>query len=105
TDHLKLFERKRIDAILKENEFMLSGMIKASEAIKIGELLPIDALFSGTYTKLKNYVDVTGRLIDVASGEILMSYTGRIRLTKNIKTLFPETPTTGGTTVLVENDT
>lgn len=90
TDKFKLFERKRVDAILKENEFMLSGMIKANEAIKIGELLPIDALFSGTYTRLKNYVDVTARLIDVGSGEILMSYTGRVRLTKNIKTLFPE---------------
>ncbi len=90
TNSIRLFERKRVDAILKENEFMLSGMMKASEAIKIGELLPIDALFSGTYTKLKNYIDVTGRLIDVVSGEIIMTYTGRIRLTKNIRTLFPE---------------
>lgn len=88
-DKLKLYERKRLDAILKENEFMLSGMVKPSEALKIGELLPIDALFSGTYTKLKSYIDVTGRLIDVTSGEILMSYTGRIRLTKNLKSLFP----------------
>lgn len=107
TDKVKLFERKRIDAILKENEFMLSGMIKASEAIRIGELLPIDALFSGTYTKLKNYVDVTGRLIDVASGEILMSYTGRIRITKNIKTLFPEStvvPPLGPSAVSVRNN-
>lgn len=91
-EKFRLFERKRVDAILKENEFMLSGMIKASEAVKIGELLPIDALFSGTYTRLKNYIDVTGRLIDVESGEILMSYTGRIRLTKNIKAVFPEAP-------------
>jgi TolB-like protein len=90
SDKIKLFERKRLDAILKENELMLSGMMKPSEALKIGELLPIDALFSGTYTKLKSYIDVSGRLIDVVSGEILMSYTGRIKLTKNIKTLFPE---------------
>jgi len=47
-------------------------------------LLPIDALFSGTYTRLKSYIDVTGRLIDVASGEVLMSYTGRIRLAPNL---------------------
>ncbi len=98
---LKLFERKRVDAILKENEFMLSGMMKASEAIRIGELLPIDAIFSGTYTRLKNYVDVNGRLIDVVSGEILMSYSGRIRLTKNIRTLFPESALTANTTQVV----
>lgn len=88
----KLFERSRLDAIFKENELMLSGMMKPSEAIKIGQLLPIDMLFSGTYTKLKSYVDVSGRLIDVVSGEILISYSGRVKMNKNIKTLFPYNP-------------
>lgn len=89
----KLFERSRLDAIFKENELMLSGMMKPSEAIKIGQLLPIDMLFSGTYTKLKSYVDVSGRLIDVTSGEIIITYSGRVKMTKNIKTLFPDNPT------------
>lgn len=84
----KVFERTRLDAIFKENELMLGGMMKPSEALKIGQLLPIDALFSGTYTKLKTYVEVSGRLIDVTSGEILTSYSGRIKLSKNIKALF-----------------
>ncbi len=70
---------------------MLSGLMKPSEALKIGQLLPIDALFSGTYTKLKTYIDVSGRLIDVTSGEIMTSYSGRIKISKNIKTLF-DTP-------------
>jgi hypothetical protein len=48
----KLFERSRLDAIFKENELMLSGMMNPSEAIKIGQLLPIDMLFSGSYTRL-----------------------------------------------------
>ncbi len=92
TGKFKLFERSRLDAIFKENELMLSGMMKPSEAIRIGELLPIDALFSGTYTKLKSYIDVSGRLIDVTSGEIISSYSGRIKMSKNLNTLFPETP-------------
>jgi TolB-like protein len=91
----KVFERKRLDAIFKENQLMLSGMMKPSEALKIGELLSIDAVFSGTYTKLKSYVEVSGRLIDVTSGEIMTSYSGRVKLTKNIQTLFdnPQTNT------------
>ena len=84
----KVFERQRLNAVFKENELMLSGMMKPSEALKIGQLLPIDALFSGTYTKLKSYIDISGRLIDVTSGEILTSYSGRIKMNKNIKTLF-----------------
>lgn len=98
TSQFKVFERSRLDAIFKENELMLSGMMKPSEAIRIGELLPIDALFSGTYTKLKSYVDVSGRLIDVTSGEILSTYSGRIRLSKNIKTLFPNNAAIGNST-------
>ncbi len=90
----KVFERKRLDAIFKENELMVSGMMKPSEALKIGELLSIDAIFSGTYTKLKSYVEVNGRLIDVSSGEIMTSYSGRVKLTKNIQTLFDNSNST-----------
>lgn len=105
SSQFKVFERSRLDAIFKENELMLSGMMKPSEAIRIGELLPIDALFSGTYTKLKSYVDVSGRLIDVTSGEILSTYSGRIKLNKNIKTLFPDNPAPGPTSTQGTNST
>lgn len=103
----RVYERKRLDAILKENELMLSGLMKPSEALKIGELLSIDALFSGTYTKLKSYIDINGRLIDVVSGEILMTFSGRVKLSKNLKTLFGETgePVVNTTTHTVEDGT
>ncbi len=96
----KIFERKRLDAILKEDELILSDLMLPEAAQKIGKLAPIDALFSGTYTKLKTYVDVSARLIDVASGEIMVSFSGRIKMTKNLRILFPieedtdESPTT-----------
>jgi TolB-like protein len=99
----KVFERQRLDAVFKENELMLSGLMKPSEALKIGQLLPIDALFSGTYTKLKTYVEVSGRLIDVTSGEIMTSYSGRIKMTKNIKTLFEASIPTPSTQINSQN--
>lgn len=89
TDKVKLFERTRLDAILKEHEFILTDLMKPAAALKIGQLAPIDALLSGTYTKLKSYIDVSARLIDVASGEILVSYTGRVKMNKNLAALFP----------------
>lgn len=85
----KLFERKRLDAVLKENDLMLTDLMQKDAAIKIGELVPIDALFSGTYTKLKSYIDVNGRLIDVVTGEIMVSVSGRIQLTDDLMSLFP----------------
>ena len=86
----KLFERKRLDAVLKENDLMLTDLMQKDAAIKVGELVPIDALFSGTYTKLKNYIDVNGRMIDVVTGEIIVSVSGRIKLTDDLLSLFPD---------------
>lgn len=87
-DKLKLFERTRMDAILKEHEFILTDLMKPAAALKIGQLAPIDALLSGTYTKLKSYIEVSARIIDVSSGEITMSYVGRIKMNKNLSALF-----------------
>lgn len=87
---LKLFERTRMDAILKEHEFILTDLMKPAAALKIGQLAPIDAILSGTYTKLKSYIEVSARIIDVTSGEITMSYVGRIKMNKNMATLFTQ---------------
>lgn len=92
-DKLKLFERTRMDAILKEHEFILTDLMKPAAALKIGQLAPIDAMLSGTYTKLKSYVEVSARIIDVSSGEITMSYVGRIKMNKNLSALFLPTTT------------
>jgi TolB-like protein len=89
-DKIKVFERTRLDAVLKEQEFILTDLMKPAAALKIGQLVPIDALLSGTYTKLKSYIDVNARLIDVATGEISVSFNGRIKMTRNLATLFKQ---------------
>ncbi|MCW5911420.1 MAG: hypothetical protein KIT62_10115 [Cyclobacteriaceae bacterium] len=89
-DRLKLFERTRMDAILKEYEFILTDLMKPAAALQIGQLAPIDAILSGTYTKLKSYIEVSARVIDVTSGEITVSYVGRIKMNKNMATLFAQ---------------
>jgi TolB-like protein len=97
---IKLFERTRLDAILKEHEFILTDLMQPAAALKIGQLAPIDAIMSGTFTVLKSYIDVSARLIDISSGEVTVSFNERIRITKNIATLLDEssvsqTQTTG----------
>jgi len=89
-DKIKVFERTRMDAVLKEQAFILTDLMKPAAALKIGQIAPIDALLSGTFTKLKSYIDVNARLIDVATGEISVSFNGRIKMTKNLATLFGE---------------
>lgn len=84
----KIFERKRLDVIAQENALSLSGFIDEQQALKLGELAPIDFIFSGTYTKLKNTIEINGRLIDVVTGEILTSYSGSIKVTPDLNALF-----------------
>ncbi|MCK6542877.1 hypothetical protein L6Q79_09365 [bacterium] len=89
TKQFRLFERRRLDAVLKENALMMSDLMNSEQAQKVGELIPIDVLFSGTYTKLKNYIDVNCRLIDVITGEIYFSFSGSIAMTADLASLFP----------------
>jgi len=84
---LKLYERKRLDAVLAENELQLSGLVDEELAQRIGQLAPIDALLAGTYTPLAGNVDVNCRLVDVVTGEVLMSRVERIRTTPDIEAL------------------
>lgn len=117
-DKVKLYERTRLDAILKEQELELSDLMKPATALQIGQLAPIDVILSGTYTKLKSYVAISARLLDVSSGEVLMTFAGSIKVDKNLATLFkaseskinqpqvqPNQPTTAPTVNVVINNT
>jgi hypothetical protein len=84
---LKLYERTRLDAVLAENELQLSGLVDERLAQRIGQLAPIDALLAGTYTPLAGSVDVNCRLVDVVTGEVLMSRVERIRVTPELEAL------------------
>jgi hypothetical protein len=84
---LKLYERTRLDAVLAENELTLSGLVDERLAQRIGQLAPIDALLAGTYTPLAGNVDVNCRLVDVVTGEVLMSRVERIRTTPDLDAL------------------
>ncbi|NTW16634.1 MAG: hypothetical protein HGA41_04145, partial [Syntrophaceae bacterium] len=88
TKKVKLFERKRLDLILGEHSLSLSGLINADQAKKIGELAPLDAVLSGTFTKLANYIEINSRVVDVVTGEILLSYSAKVTLTSDLKSLF-----------------
>ncbi|MCB0290799.1 MAG: hypothetical protein KDH97_11140 [Calditrichaeota bacterium] len=92
TGKFKLYERTRLDLILQEAALGQVGVIDAGTAVKIGELAPIDAIFSGTYTPLKQTVAVNARLIDVVSGEILLTYGGKIILNEDIAAMFNPAP-------------
>lgn len=81
-DHarIRLFERKRLEAILNENSLAMSGLIGRDEAKKIGEIAPVDYIITGSYTVLKTSVEINGRAIDVLSGEIVFAFRRKLPL-------------------------
>jgi len=84
----RIFERSRLDVIMKENAISVSGIMKKENIKRIGELAPIDGLILGTYTVLENYVVISCRLVSVIDGEILATGRARIPLKGDISIFF-----------------
>jgi len=101
----RIFERQQLEKIMQEQNFSNSNRADASTAAKIGKLAGLDAIVTGSITQFgrddKNYggggggghwagggfgglgihkdkavVEITARIVDVNTGEILASVTG-----------------------------
>jgi TolB-like protein len=87
--NVRLIERTRLDAITKENALSLSGLINENDVRKVGELLPIDYIFTGTYTVLGDELAINARFVNVITGEITFSKNDQIRIPDELKEMFP----------------
>ncbi len=81
---IRLFERSRLEVIMRENALTLSGMLNTETAARIGELAPVDYILTGSYTRLANAVSVNARLLDVVSGEIVFTSSAELPLTSDL---------------------
>jgi TolB-like protein len=87
--NVRLIERTRLDAITTENALSLSGLVSENDARKVGELLPIDYILTGTYTVLGNELMVNARFINVITGEIAFSKNDQLRIPDELREMFP----------------
>ena len=72
-DVYQVFERSKINRILEEQEFQKSGCVDAACAVDIGKLAGVQHMVIGTVSKIGQTFSVDSRLIDVESGESLIS--------------------------------
>lgn len=70
TKKFKVIERQLLNKIVNEQKLSLTGMIDPSTAQRLGKLLGVDAIASGTVTDLGKTLDVNARLINTQTGEI-----------------------------------
>jgi len=92
TDHFRVFERNKLEAILQEQDFQVSsGRVDPSTAVKIGKMIGVDSIVTGSITSIvfsksggitlgpinlkKSVATVTimVRAINVTTGEIIFS--------------------------------
>lgn len=67
-----IVERSRLQDALKEIQLAQSGVIDESTAAKIGNAVGASAIIIGSYLKVGANIRINARLLDVASGKILM---------------------------------
>jgi TolB-like protein len=77
---LTLLERKRLELLLKEHELTQSGVVDSEKAMKLGMLLPVDVVASGSYTEFESKLVINGRFIHVGTGEILYAFTASMAI-------------------------
>ena len=69
-DYITLVERNRIESILKEQQFQLSGLTE-EEGVSIGKILKADMVLLGNVGKLGSSMVFSVRLISVETGKVL----------------------------------
>ncbi len=70
TKKFKVIERQLLNKIVAEQKLSLTGMIDQTSAQKLGKLLGVDAIASGTVTDLGKTLRINARLISTGTGEV-----------------------------------
>jgi len=71
TGRFEVVERAQMQKILKEQQLGLTGMISQETAAKVGEILGVKVIITGSVIQIGNTYDLNARLINVEDGSIL----------------------------------
>jgi WD40 repeat protein len=69
-DYITLVERRQIEAILKEQQFQLSGLTE-EEGVSVGKIVKADVILLGNVGKLGSSIVFSAKLISVETGKVL----------------------------------
>ena len=73
SDAITVVERSRLNDVLKEIDLQKNPFFDQSSATKIGQGMGADFIVTGSYTMLANNLNISVRMIDVASSEVVFS--------------------------------
>jgi len=75
TNKYKILERDKMEEILREQGFQLSGCTTNECFIEIGQLLNVEQLVIGSISQVGSTYSISARIINVETGEILSTAT------------------------------
>lgn len=79
-DAYKIIEREQLNKVLAELSLAQSGVLASADVQKIGKILEIDALVTGSVINIGDMLRIDSRVIDVANGMILAAESRVVKL-------------------------
>lgn len=76
--NLVLVERSRIDLVIQEHELAQSGLVSRDDALRLGALLTVDYLVTGTYIYKDETIFVRGRVLEGKTGKMESAFAFKI---------------------------
>ncbi|TBR24328.1 hypothetical protein EPO15_04300 [bacterium] len=83
-DGVVLIERSRLQQVMSEMSLGQTGALDAKSAAELGRLSGAQALVVGTVSRAPKGLDLSARVVDVASGRLLAAATARLPKASNL---------------------
>ena len=87
TKKFNVIERQLLNKVITEQKLSLTGMIDQSSAQKLGQVLGVDAIASGTVTDLGKTLRINARLIGTGTGQVFAVAATEITKDESVLTL------------------
>jgi len=87
SDGFSIIERRQLAKVLREQKLSSSGLIDGKAMKKVGNLLGVDAIVTGSVTDLGNVVEINARVISVETGDVIGSASTQIPKVGNVANL------------------
>ncbi|WP_339138653.1 MAG: FlgO family outer membrane protein [Candidatus Electrothrix sp. GW3-4] len=83
----KVVDRTHLKSIIKENKLSATGLIDPATARKLGKIVGVEALITGTLTPFGDSVRIAVKILDSSTAEVVDAISGNIAKTEAVKDL------------------
>jgi TolB-like protein len=67
----EVIERRLLEKVMREQQLVMEGVVDSRSAVKLGELLGVKVIITGSVMRFQNILEVNARIIDVKDASII----------------------------------